>query len=33
VAARTTIVLDRLNALSERPAVWSDPRSISNRRA
>ena len=32
VAARTTIVLDRLNALSERPAVWSDPRSISNRR-
>jgi hypothetical protein len=33
VAARTTIVLDRLNALSERPATWSDPRSISNRRA
>jgi hypothetical protein len=33
VAARTTIVLDRLNALSERAAVWSDPRSISNRRA
>jgi hypothetical protein len=33
VAARTTIVLDRLNALSERPAVWSDPRLISNRRA
>jgi hypothetical protein len=33
VAARTTIVLDRLNALSERPAVWSDPRSIGNRRA
>jgi hypothetical protein len=33
VAARTTIVLDRLNALSERPAVWPDPRSISNRRA
>jgi hypothetical protein len=32
VAARTTIVLDRLNALSERPATWSDPRSISNRR-
>ena len=33
VAARTTIVLDRLNALNERPATWSDPRSISNRRA
>jgi transposase-like protein len=33
VAARTTIVLDRLNALSERATVWSDPRSISNRRA
>jgi hypothetical protein len=33
VAARTTIVLDRLNALSERAAAWSDPRSISNRRA
>jgi transposase-like protein len=33
VAARTTIVLDRLNALSERAAVWSDPRSIGNRRA
>ena len=33
VAARTTIVLDRLNALSERAAGWSDPRSISNRRA
>ena len=33
VAARTTIVLDRLNALSERAAVWSDPRSMSNRRA
>jgi hypothetical protein len=32
VAARTTIVLDRLNALSERAAAWSDPRSISNRR-
>ena len=33
VAARTTIVLDRLNALSERAAAWPDPRSISNRRA
>jgi transposase-like protein len=33
VAARTTIVLDRLNALSERAAVWSGPRSIGNRRA
>jgi hypothetical protein len=33
VAARTTIVLDRLNALSERAAAWSDPRSIGNRRA
>src|SRR5271167_4910395 len=33
VAARTTIVLDRLNALSERAAAWSEPRSISNRRA
>ena len=33
VAARTTIVLDRLNALSERAVAWSDPRSISNRRA
>jgi transposase-like protein len=33
VAARTTIVLDRLNALSERATVWSDSRSISNRRA
>jgi hypothetical protein len=32
VAARTTIVLDRLNALSERAAAWSAPRSISNRR-
>ena len=33
VAARTTIVLDRLNALSERAVAWPDPRSISNRRA
>jgi acyl-CoA reductase-like NAD-dependent aldehyde dehydrogenase len=31
VAARTTIVLDRLNALSERAAARFDPRSNSNR--
>ena len=32
VAARTTIVLDRLNALSERAAARFDPRSNGNRR-
>jgi hypothetical protein len=31
VAARTTIVLDRLNALSERAAARFDPRSSNNR--
>jgi hypothetical protein len=31
VAARTTIVLDRLNALSERAAAWAQPGSDRNR--
>jgi len=33
VAARTTIVLDRLNALNERAAARFDPRSNSSRPA